>query len=188
MRVRPAVCSESAAITSAYIASWRGGYQDLLTKEELDTQAEKRITRDWASAIGKADRIVLVAESDSGGILGVAECEHAPVQGRQPWLQMLYVIPSAWGTGVAGDLLHEALNAASEVGNRTVWLEELWNVRRGLGVSMNERASYSTTRWNRDPTDYAIYSATGTISLPHNAGTRTMPIRLVRLSSKNCLV
>jgi GNAT superfamily N-acetyltransferase len=123
MRVRPAVCSESAAITSAYIASWRGGYQDLLTKEELDTQAEKRITHDWASAIGQADRIVLVAESDSGEILGVAECEHAPVQGHQPWLQMLYVIPSAWGTGVAGNLLHEALNAASEVGNRTVWLE-----------------------------------------------------------------
>jgi GNAT superfamily N-acetyltransferase len=94
-----------------------------LAKEELDTEAEKRITHDWASAISQTDRIVLVAESDSGEILGVAECEHAPLLGRQPWLQMLYVIPSAWGTGVAGELLREALNAAREVGNRTVWLE-----------------------------------------------------------------
>jgi GNAT superfamily N-acetyltransferase len=65
---------------------------------------------------------VLVAEDDSGAILGVAECEHAPGQVRLPWLQMLYVVPSAWGTGAATRLLKGALDAAHQAGNHTVWL------------------------------------------------------------------
>jgi GNAT superfamily N-acetyltransferase len=123
MRVRPAVDSDCPAITSAYIAAWRAGYRDLLNQADLEVQAESRSGRDWASAIGHADRIVLVAEDGSGEIVGVAECEHDPADGRLPWLQMLYVVPSAWGTGAAAELLHEALDAAHRVGHRTVWLE-----------------------------------------------------------------
>ena len=62
-------------------------------------------------------------EDESGEILGVAECEHAPRRGRLPWFQMLYVIPSAWGTGTAKGLLDEALDSANRGGHRTVWLE-----------------------------------------------------------------
>ncbi len=36
---------------------------------------------------------------------------------------MLYVIPSAWGTGVAAALLDQAIVAVRGVGHRTVWLE-----------------------------------------------------------------
>jgi GNAT superfamily N-acetyltransferase len=82
-----------------------------------------RSGRDWASAINQPDRIVLVAEDGSVDILGVAECEHAPGQGRLPWLQMLYVVPSAWGIGAAVGLLQGALDAAHRAGHRTVWLE-----------------------------------------------------------------
>jgi GNAT superfamily N-acetyltransferase len=123
MRVRLAMSSDCPAITSAYIASWRAGYRDLLTQAELDIEAETRSGRDWGSVISQPDRIVQVAEADSGEILGVTECEHAPSRGRLPWLQMLYVIPSAWGTGTAKGLLHEALDAAHRAGHRTVWLQ-----------------------------------------------------------------
>ena len=119
MRVRPAISSDCPAITSAYIASWRAGYRDLLTQAELDVQAETRRGHPWGTAIGQSDRIVLVAEDDSGGILGVAECEYAPSRSRLPWLQMLYVIPSAWGTGTAKGLLHNALGVAHRAGHHT---------------------------------------------------------------------
>jgi GNAT superfamily N-acetyltransferase len=123
MRVRPALLSDCPAIISAYLGSWRAGYQNLLTQADLDVQAEIRGRRDWGSANSQHDRIVLVAEDDSGRILGVAECEHAPTQGRLSWVQMLYVIPSAWGTGTANGLLHQSLSAAHECGHRTVWLD-----------------------------------------------------------------
>lgn len=123
MRVRLAVQMDCPAIMSAYIASWRAGYRDLLTEADLDVQAENRSGCDWASAISQPDRVVLVADDNAGGILGVVECEHAPSQGRLPWLHMLYVLPSAWGTGVATGLLDAALDAAHRAGNRTVWLQ-----------------------------------------------------------------
>jgi GNAT superfamily N-acetyltransferase len=123
MRVRLAVHSDCPAITSAYIASWRAGYRDLLSEADLEVQAEARCSRDWSSAISQPDRIVLVAEDCSGEILGVAECELAPAQGRPAWIQMLYVVPSAWGTGAASGLLHGALRAAHRAGHSAVWLE-----------------------------------------------------------------
>ncbi len=123
MRVRSAETSDCSAITSAYMDSWRAGYRDLLTQAELEVQAEARRGHDWASAISQPDRIVLVAEDDSGGIVGVAECEHTPARGRLPWLQMLYVVPSAWGTGAAVRLLRGALEAVHQAGHRTIWLE-----------------------------------------------------------------
>ena len=123
MRVRPAVYSDCPAIASAYIASWRAGYRDLLNPADLEVQAEVRSGRDWAFAINQPGRIVLVAEDGSSEIIGVAECEHAPAQGRLPWLHMLYVVPSAWGTGAAVGLLHRALEATHQAGHRTVWLQ-----------------------------------------------------------------
>ncbi len=123
MRIRLAMSSDCSAISSAYLTSWRAGYQDLLTQAEIDVQAKARSLHDWASAINRPDRVVLVAEDGSGSILGVVECEHAPSRDRLPWLHMLYVIPSAWGTGTATGLLHAALDAANEAGHRSVWLE-----------------------------------------------------------------
>jgi len=123
MRVRPAVQLDCPAISSAYIESWRAGYRGLLTQADLEVQAEARSGRDWAFAISQSDRIVLVAEDSSAEIVGVAECEHAPAQGRLPWLQMLYVIPSAWGSGAAVELLRGALSAAHRAGHRTIWLQ-----------------------------------------------------------------
>jgi GNAT superfamily N-acetyltransferase len=36
---------------------------------------------------------------------------------------MLYVIPSAWGSGAAVGLLRVALDVAHEAGNQSIWLE-----------------------------------------------------------------
>ena len=123
MRIRPAAHSDCSAISAAYIESWRAGYRELLPEAELDAQAEARSGGDWASAIDDPGQILLVAEGRPGEILGVAECEHSPANGHHPWLQMLYVIPSAWGSGAAVELLHCALDAVHRVGHQTLWLE-----------------------------------------------------------------
>ena len=122
MRVRLAQASDCSAISSAYLSSWRAGYQGLLSQDELETQAQARNGRDWAAMLIHDDRVVFVAEDDGGEIVGV-ECEHRPAPGRLPWLQMLYVVPSAWGTGAAVELLRTALEAVHEAGHRSVWLQ-----------------------------------------------------------------
>jgi GNAT superfamily N-acetyltransferase len=99
--IRPATDDDVPAIATAYITSWKAGYAGLLTDAEIEAQAKSR----------------------SRYVLGVVECEHKPKAGRLPWLQMLYVIPPAWGTGTAKALLNEALAAVTRAGHRTTWLE-----------------------------------------------------------------
>lgn len=123
MRVRPAKHSDCSAITSAYLDSWRAGYLDLVPSAVLEVEAQARSRRNWASALNQSDRVVLVAVDDDGEIIGVVECEHAPNRGRLPWLQMLYVVPPAWGTGAAVELLTGALKAVHDAGNESTWLE-----------------------------------------------------------------
>lgn len=145
MRIRPATSSDCSAIRSAYLTSWRAGYQDLLSWAEIDVQARVRSLHDWGSTINQPDRVVLVAEDASGSILGVVECEHAPSRDRLPWLHMLYVIPSAWGNGTATGLLHEALDATQEAGHRSVWLEV-------VGRQMRARRFYEREGFMLDDT------------------------------------
>jgi GNAT superfamily N-acetyltransferase len=122
MTVRRAVISDCSAISSAYLASWRAGYRDLLPPDKLEIQARVRSERNWDVTLSQPDRVVFVAEDEVGRILGVVECEHRPAPGRLPWLQMLYVVPSAWGTGAAVDLLRAALDAVHNAGHASVWL------------------------------------------------------------------
>jgi GNAT superfamily N-acetyltransferase len=140
MRIRPAESSDCPAISSTYLASWRAGYQDLLSEDELETQARARSGRDWASMLTRPDRAVFVAEVDAGEIVGVVECEHRPAPDRLPWLQMLYVDPSAWGTGAAVELLRSALEAVHEAGHRSVWLRVV--DRQGRARRFYEREGF----------------------------------------------
>jgi GNAT superfamily N-acetyltransferase len=94
-----------------------------LSDADIETQAIQRSGKDWSAALIQPDRVVLVAENDDGRIVGVAECEHEPELGGRPWLQMLYVVPSASGTGAATELLHAALAAVHDAGHRSTWLE-----------------------------------------------------------------
>ena len=142
MKVRPASTHDTAAITAAYIESWRAGYQGLLTDAEIEIEARQRSGYDWHAAIADSDRVVLVAENDDE-IIGVAECEHNPRASRLPELEMLYVVPSAWGTGAASALLEAALVAVHRAGHRTVWL-------RVVEAQARARRFYEREGWQLD--------------------------------------
>jgi GNAT superfamily N-acetyltransferase len=140
MRIRLATQADCSAMSSAYLGSWRAGYHDLLSERELDVQVEARRTKDWSLAIAQSDRVVLVAQDGTDEVVGVAECEHRPVEGRRPWLQMLYVLPNAWGTGAAVGLLGGALEAVHEAGHRSMWLEVV--TRQGRARRFYEREGF----------------------------------------------
>lgn len=122
MQVRVATIQDVQAVASAYLASWKAGYAGLLSESEIEVQAVRRSKYDWLSAIRQSDRVVFLAE-ENGEVVGVVECEHDPKPGRRPWVQLLYVVPSAWGSGSATALLNEALGAVREAGHLTTLLE-----------------------------------------------------------------
>jgi GNAT superfamily N-acetyltransferase len=141
MVVRLATPRDARVVASVYLVSWRAAYQGLLTDDELEVQAQLRASYDWDAAIAQTNRIVAVAEDD--GIVGVVECEHTPLTGGRPWLHMLYVIPSAWGTGAATALLDKALAAVDRSRHRTVWLRVVEDQARA-------RRFYERQGWRLD--------------------------------------
>ncbi len=89
----------------------------------------------WRRLLSHAGVRVVLAEVDRAGI-GLAGTE-------PPWLQGLYVLPSAWGTGVAGRLHDEALSAISGAGCTHARLWVLEHNRRA-------RSFYERRGWRPD--------------------------------------
>lgn len=144
VRVRRATATDSAGVAAAYLEAWRAGYEGLLDATRLETEATKRADYDWYRVITCPDRVVFVAE-EGGTIVGVAECEHDPHGEGRPWLHMLYLVPSIWGSGVAGALVDAALAEAHRAGRRAVWLEV-------VEAQARARRFYEREGWRLDET------------------------------------
>jgi len=123
--IRPALLDDLDGIRNAYLASWRAGYAGILAPDELDAQAAIRAQYDWRSGIDRPNRVVLVAERH-GALVGVLEIEPDPKEAdRLPWIYMLYVVPAAWGCGVAHALTEAAVDLVRAAGREAVWLSVL---------------------------------------------------------------
>ena len=141
MIVRPAVLRDVPVIRSAYLTSWRAGYQDLLSTDQVEQQAAQRSAYDWTAAIEQPYRQVFVAETDQ--IVGVIELDSDPAGEEMPLVQMLYVIPTAWGTGAAHELLERGVAELSEAGHTTCGLR----VAEGQSLA---RRFYEREGWQLD--------------------------------------
>jgi GNAT superfamily N-acetyltransferase len=60
------------------------------------------------------------------------------------WLDLLYVVPEAWGTGIAAELLRWALGRAASNGTTTVRL-------RVVETQARARRFYEREGWRYDP-------------------------------------
>jgi GNAT superfamily N-acetyltransferase len=99
--IRAAVPAEAAAVGAAYLTSWRAGYAGLVDDDVLEQRASERAGHDWF----EPGTSTVVA--DDGTILGCAQ-----VRGDE--LEMLYVVPSSWGSGVASALLADAVQRGAQ--------------------------------------------------------------------------
>ena len=123
--VRPALLEDLDGIQNVYLASWRASYAGILAPDELDAQATIRAQRARRSAIESPNRVVLVAERQ-GTLVGVIELEPDPKEAdRLPWINMLYVVPEAWGCGVAQALTEAAVDLVRAAGRQAVGLSVL---------------------------------------------------------------
>ena len=97
--VRPATEDDVPGIVDAYLDSWRGGYQGLMSEQEIEVQVELRREHDWRSAILSPTSEVVVALSDRR-LVGVAQATELSDPARDlPEITMLYVRPDSGVTG-----------------------------------------------------------------------------------------
>lgn len=95
----------------------------------------------WREALADESARVVVAE-DGGTIIGVASA-------REGWVDGLYVVPEAWGSGVAGRLHDEALRllAADGATSARLWV---------LEDNARARRFYERRGWRRDGSERVV--------------------------------
>jgi len=124
MEVREAEAEDAAAFVGAYEAAWDAMAAPLVAKRLADfVSFDDRVESFRAGLAQRSDDSrILVAERD-GKIVGVATCVR---DGETCELRSLYVVPDAWGTGVAKPLMDVGLDAMRERGAReaTLWVVE----------------------------------------------------------------
>jgi ribosomal protein S18 acetylase RimI-like enzyme len=101
--IRPAQLEDAEALARVHVRTWQAAYRHIFPPERLDAlEAERRIdgwrrmlVSDMATFLDEVEGVVR-------GFVGVGASEaHAGI-GE---LFMIYVLPEAWGTGLADDLI-----------------------------------------------------------------------------------
>jgi GNAT superfamily N-acetyltransferase len=122
--IRDARAEDAEAFVCAYEAAWDAMAAPLFEKKLADlVSLHDRIESFRAGLAQRSeDGRILVADRD-GTIVGVATCVR---DGATCELRSLYVVPDAWGTGVAKPLMDVALDAMRERGatDATLWVVE----------------------------------------------------------------
>ena len=146
LQVRPVSVGDAGIVGDVYLRSWRAGYEGLVDPERLEPVARVRSAYDWASAI----------EDFAGPAFGLGTVDGAPVGivkvGPDPtepydgtWVELLYVVPEAWGSGISVALLSWGLGACRSAGVCEVRL-------RVVEAQARARRFYEREGWSYDPT------------------------------------
>src|SRR5690606_531024 len=116
IEVRRASVADADLVGGLYLRSWLAGYEGLVDPEQLTPVAAERATYDWPVAIEDPHARFAIGYVDAQPA-GVAKVGPDPTEDvRGVWLELLYVTPEFWGTGVAAALLGWATGYAGTTG------------------------------------------------------------------------
>jgi GNAT superfamily N-acetyltransferase len=135
---------DALVIGDVYLRSWLAGYEGLVDPMRLEPVAAERAAYDWPGAINDPDAMFAVGYVD-GSPAGVAKVGPDPTEAvRGTWLELLYVAPEFWGSGIANALLRWATDHAAIAGAAVMRL-------RVVEAQHRARRFYEREGWEYDP-------------------------------------
>jgi GNAT superfamily N-acetyltransferase len=114
VRIRPAVPADAEQLAEVHVRSWQAAYRGMLPDEFLERLEVDGRVEPWRKRLGRqqAPTTTTVAVS-AGRLIGFASVCPSRDDDLDPgdWLELntIYLMPSAWGTGVGSRLLAAAL-------------------------------------------------------------------------------
>lgn len=127
LSIRPAAVDDAPAIARVHIASWQEAYAGIVPAEILENldvarredqwrrileDAEHESIRTWVSQVG--------SETVGFGSFGPSRDEDAD---RRTWeIYSIYLVPSAWGRGVAREIIRTMLAEPEAADPVTLWV------------------------------------------------------------------
>ncbi len=124
--IRTASVADAERIAAVHIASWREAYADVVPQEYLDSLDHAARTEQWRETFTYLDRgtSVWVAEEERE-VLGFASLGPSRDEDADRTTMEIYTIylePSAWGRGVARELMRTVLAALPPGAAVTLWV------------------------------------------------------------------
>ena len=101
--IRPARLDDAEVLARVHVRTWQAAYRHVFPPEQLDAVDAERRVAGWRRMLA-SDMATFLDETDGAvlGFVGVgASQDHAGI-GE---LFMIYVLPDAWGTGLADGLI-----------------------------------------------------------------------------------
>jgi GNAT superfamily N-acetyltransferase len=144
IEVRPASADDALVIGDVYLRAWRAGYAGLVDPDQLEPVAWERAAYDWQVAIDDphASFALGLVDETPAGVAKIGPDPTEAVQGT--WLELLYVAPEFWGTGIATELLRWATERAADGGAAVMRL-------RVVETQGRARRFYEREGWDDDP-------------------------------------
>ena len=144
LAVRTATVTDAPTIGDVYLRSWLAGYDGLVPEDLLGPVAEQRASYDWAAALDEPDSWFGLGTVD-GVAAGVTKVGPDPTEDVSgPWLELLYVVPEHWGTGISSAMLRRAVDAARDTDADSMRL-------RVVEAQTRARRFYEREGWRQDP-------------------------------------
>jgi len=121
--IRAASPEDAPAIAALHVAVWREAYRDLAPPEAMRLLDVPRRQASWVEMLAKAERTVLVAESD-GRIVGIGTAGPATAAelAGHGEIQYLYVDPTHAGGGIGRALMRQLARSLQMQGYKSVAL------------------------------------------------------------------
>ena len=100
--MRVATPDDAEAIASVHLRSWQTAYRHVLPPAELDALPLEPRVRSWADWLANPRAVAFVGGEPVAGFAYARASDEEPGSGE---LEALYLLPSAWGTGLGALLL-----------------------------------------------------------------------------------
>lgn len=111
-RFRPAREADAQALAEVHVRSWQAAYRELLPADFLATLSISDRAERWRGRLREEQPPQGTTVAELGGeLVGFASIGRSRDDDLADWLELntIYLLPSMWGTGIAGRLLEVAL-------------------------------------------------------------------------------
>ncbi|MEU3649272.1 GNAT family N-acetyltransferase [Lentzea sp. NPDC034063] len=112
MTVRPAVVADAPAVAAVHVQTWQAAYRGLVPDSVLDELSVEARTSMWERGIPRGGVWVGLVDSAVAGFVAVGPSREPDAAFE---LYAIYVLPSAWDTGLGHELARAALEGQQDV-------------------------------------------------------------------------
>jgi GNAT superfamily N-acetyltransferase len=151
LRVRQAATADVAGVAKVHVATWQAAYRSVLPDAYLDALTPERSQVGWKRVVAASSEgsrsTILVAAAKPGEVVGFVHSRSSRDDDADPLhvgeVVAIYVLPSAWSTGVGRQLMTAAEEwlRVNDFSEATLWV---------LRENQRARRFYEAAGWAAD--------------------------------------